>query len=194
MKKINLSSKAKKSIIITGSALFCVAVAAIALTLSTGGVSTTEPSSIAASRSSSTSLVVSIAPIIGDNSETDSQTPVFVPSSGTSQSTQLTKIEKPTSTPPAPVVEGDASTASNGKVTPPTNPALTDKNKKPSYTSKPTAKSSEATTKKSDGTTTKKSNSAGDNDPVFGNTQTPHGQMTTVEGDWGGGSQVGIMD
>jgi len=193
MKKINLSSKAKKSIIITGSALFCVAVAAIALTLSTGGVSATEPSSIAASRSSSTSLVVSIAPIIGDNSENDSQTPVFVPSSGASQSTQLTKIEKPTSAPPAPVVEGNTSTASNDKVTPPTNPALTDKSKKPSYTSKPTATSKPATSNNTKNGTVKDGKTYVDGFGWVDGTGAG-GQGTTVEGDWGGGSQVGIMD
>ena len=183
MKKINLSSKAKKGIIITGSALICVAVAAIALRMGGGVTAADEPQSTAAS-SPSTSTVISVAPIIDVNSETDSQTPTFVPSSGASQSTQLTKIEKPTSTPPKPSVASGTN--------------ITNKSSKPSY-SKPTA--SKSTTKPS---TTK---------PKMGDKRVYNGQKqiyddgfgwvedgggggkgTTVEGDWGGGSQVGIMD
>jgi len=179
MKKINLSSKAKKSLIITGSALICVGAIAAALSMS-GGVAATEPQS-AASSSPSTSVVVSVAPIIvEDDSQTSS---TFVPSSGASKSTELTIISKPTSAPPAPSVASGTN--------------ITDKNKKPSYSSKSAAKSSSKTaTKKSNSSTSKKSNNAGDNDPVFGNkgSYSTHGEMTTVSGDWGGGSQVGIMD
>ena len=81
------------------------------------------------------------------NSSVASEVPTFVPSSGASQSVQLTKIEKPTSTPPKSVVQGDASTASNGTKTQPTNSALTDKNNKPSYTSKPTVPATSQPTK-----------------------------------------------
>jgi hypothetical protein len=193
MKKINLSSKAKKSIIITGSALVCVAVAAIALNMGGGVTAATEPQSTASS-SSSTSAVISVSPIVPQASEAEGQVEsTFTPSSGSSKATELTKIEKPTSAPPAPVVEGDASTASDGKVTPPTNPALTDKSKKPSYTKKPTAKSKSTTS------TPSNSKASGGKpgqvyDPVFGWQYPTGGKGTTVEGDWGGGSQVGIMD
>jgi len=191
MKKINLSSKAKKNIIITGSALICVAVAAIALHMGGGVAAAAEPQSIGSS-SPSTSTVISVAPIIGVNSETDSQTPTFVPSSGASQSTQLTKIEKPTSAPPKPVIQGDASTASNGTKTQPTNSALTNKNNKPSYTSKPTVP---ATSQSKPANNTPSGGKPGQvYDPVFGWQYPTGGEGTTVNGDWGGGSQVGIMN
>ncbi|WP_457945445.1 DUF6550 family protein [Caproiciproducens sp. LBM24188] len=189
MKKIDISQKAKKRLIIAGSAVFCIGVAVAALTLTAGTPSkavTTGP----VSSSSTGSFVLSVDPIDEDSkAESESQAPAFNPVSGASQTTELTKIEKPTSAPPAPVIEGDSSKTSDGKETEPTNSALTDKTKKPTYTSKPTAK-------KSDDTTTKNSNSAGDNDPVFGNTQAPHGQMTTVgnPGDELTGNKVGIMD
>ena len=179
MKNINLSSKAKKSIIITGSALICVGAIAAALSMS-GGVAATQPQS-ATSNSPSTSVVVSVAPIVvEDNSQTSS---TFVPSNGASRSTELTIISKPTSAPPTPSVASGTN--------------ITNKSSKPSHSSKPTAKSSsKAATKKTSSATSKKSTNAGDNDPVFGNkgSYSTHGEMTTVSGDWGGGSQVGIMD
>jgi len=178
MKKINLSLKAKKSIIITGSALVCVAVAAIALHMDGGVTAAAQTQSAAASSSPSTSAVVSVPPI-EQQSETESGTgSAFVPSSGASQSAELTTISKPTSAPPTP-------SAASG-----TN--LTDKTKKPTYTSKPTAKSKTPASNKP---------KAGDikdgkmYDPEFGwVTIGGTNKQTTVEGDWGGGSQVGIMD
>jgi len=136
-----------------------------------GGVSATEPESTATSSSPSTSTVISVAPIIQVDAESQTSS-TFVPSSGASQTAELTKIEKPTSTPLAPSVASGTS--------------VTNKSSKPSYVSKPTA--SKSTTKKSSGT------NAGNNDPVFGDKQTPGGQMTTVDGDGDINKQVGIMD
>ena len=195
MKKINLSSKAKRSIIITGSALVCVAVAAIALHM--GGVTAAaEPQSIASS-SLSTSAVVSVAPITGDSEIESQASSTFTPSSGASKSTELTKIEKPTSAPPAPIVKGDASTTSNGKVTPPTNPALTDKSKKPSYSSKPTATSQPTKSPSKPANNTPSGGKPGQvYDPVFGWQYPTGGEGTTVgnPGDELTGNKVGIMD
>ena len=178
MKKINLSSKAKKGIIITGSALVCVAVAAIALHMGGGVTAAAEPQSIASS-SPSTSTVVSVAPITGDDSEIESQVEsTFTPSSGSSKATELTKIEKPTSAPPTPSVASGTN--------------LTDKNKKPSYSSKSTTKKPSSGTPKMGDTKNGKTYISG-----FGwveGTGKGGGKETTVEGDWGGGSQVGIMD
>jgi hypothetical protein len=179
MKKINLSSKAKKSLIITGSALICVGAIAAALSMS-GGVAAAEPQSAVASSSPSTSII-SVAPIIVEDESQASST--FVPSSGASQSTELTIISKPTSAPPAPSVASGTN--------------ITNKSSKPSYSSKPAAKSSsKATTKKTSSTPR-----AGDikdgkmYDPEFGwVTIGGTNKETTVSGNWGGGSQIGIMN
>jgi len=189
MKKINLSSKAKKSIIITGSAMVCVAIAAIALHMGGGVAAAAEPQSIASS-SLSTSAVVSVAPITGDSEIESQASSTFTPSSGASKSTELTKIEKPTSAPPAPIVKGDASTTSNGKVTPPTNPALTDKSKKPSYSSKPTATSPS----KSANNTPTGGKPGQVYDPVFGWQYPTGGKGTTASDMYEDGVKVGIMD
>jgi hypothetical protein len=180
MKKINLTSKAKKSIIITGSALVCVAVVAIALHM--GGVTAAaEPQSIASS-SPSTSAVISVPPIIPQDSEAESQVEsTFTPSSGSSKATELTKIEKPTSAPPAP-------SAASG-----TN--LTDKTKKPSYTSKPTAKSKSTTSAKPKNGTVKDGKTYVDGFGWVDGTGAG-GQGTTVgkPGDELTGNKVGVMD
>jgi len=177
MGKINLSSKAKKSIIITGSALVCVAVAAIALHMGGGVTAAAQPQSSAASSSPSTSAVVSVPPI-EQQSETESGTSsAFVPSSGASQSTELTAISKPTSTPPTPSVASGTS--------------ITNKNSKPTYSSKTT--SSKSTTKK----ITSKAPSGKSYMPGFGYVDgTGGGKMTTVgkQGDQLTGNKVGKMD
>lgn len=184
MKKINLSTKAKKSIIITGSALICVGAIVAALNIN-GNVAAAEPQS-AVSSSPSTAVSVYVPPIEEQKFEVESGTSsAFVPSSGTSQTAELTKIEKPVSAPPAPSVASGTN--------------VTDKNKKPSYSSKPTAKSNKAKTKKSENTTTKKSNNPGDNDPVFGNkgSYSTHGETTKdkpTDHDGDINKQVGIMD
>mgnify|MGYP001271639152 CR=1 FL=1 len=194
MKKINITPKAKKSLIITGAAVICIGISAFALS-AYAGAPAAEPQSAAASSASPTSLTISIAPI-EDTSEIGSQAPTFVPSSGASQSAQLTKIQKPTSTPPKPVVEGDASTASNGTKTQPTNSALTNKNTKPSYTSKPTAPTTKPSSKPSSSSKPSGGKPGQVYDPVFGWTNPTGGEGTTVgkPGDELTGDKVGIMD
>lgn len=184
MKKLNLTSRSKKGLLAVGSGTVCVGIVALILTFSTGASPcTVEPNS-------SSSTVTSVSVSVGDISENtpinqDSGGATFIPSSGASQTAALTTISKPTSTPPKPVVQGDASTASNGKKTQPTNSALTNKNQKPSYASKPTA---------SKPSSSKPPEKSRDQDPVFGNTVGTGGKMIEDKGNWGGGSQVGIMD
>ena len=186
MKKVNITPKAKKSLIITGAAVICIGITAFALS-TYAGAQAADPQSEASSSVSPTSLTISIAPI-EDTSENGSHAPTFVPSSGASQSAQLTTISKPTSAPPKPVVEGDASTASNGTKTQPANSALTNKNTKPSYTSKPTVSKKPSSSTPSGGKPGQKYV------PGFGWQYPGSGEGTVVSGDWGGGSQVGIMD
>jgi len=174
MKKINFSSKAKKSLIITGSALICVGAIAAALSMN-GGVAAAEAQPAAASSSPSTSVAVSVAPIIVEDESQASST--FVPSSGASQSTELTIISKPTSAPPTPSVASGTN--------------ITNKSSKPSYSSKPAAKSnSKAATKKTSSAPKGKSYM-----PGFGFVDgTGGGKGTTVDGDGDINKQVGTMD
>lgn len=190
MKKFNLSTRGKRSLIAVGSALVCVTVVTLVATLTTGAKAPEQPVTV-----SSSSTVTSVDVSVGDiavESGSSSNDAAFVPSSGVSQTTQLTKIEKPSSTPPKPVVKGDSSTSSNGKKTQPTNSALTNKNQKPSYASKPTATTSKPST------TTSSKPSGGkpgySYDPVFGWTKDTGGETIVVSGMHEGGSQVGIMD
>jgi len=192
MKKVNITPKAKKSLIITGAAVICIGITAFALS-TYAGAQAADPQSEASSSASPTSLTISIAPI-EDTSETGSQTPTFVPSSGASQSAQLTTISKPTSAPPKPVVEGDASTTSNGTKTQPTNSALTNKNKKPSYTSKPTAPATKPSSKPSSSSKPSGGKPGQIYVPGFGWQYPTGGKGTVVSGMHEGGSQVGIMD
>ena len=123
---------------------------------------------------------VSVPPIIVVSQESSSVSSTFVPSSGASKAAELTEIQKPTSVPPAPSVASGTN--------------LTDKNKKPSYSSKPTAKSKTSSNSKP---------KAGDKkggktyDPDFGWIDgTGGGKGTTVgnPGDELTGNKVGIMD
>jgi hypothetical protein len=97
--------------------------------------------------------------------------------------------------PPKPSV---ASSADTQKV-------LTDRTKKPTYktTPKTTTTTGDSTKKKSSSkksstpkkdTVSQPSKSGQYYDPVFGYSHGTGGQGTKVDGDWGGGSQVGIMD
>ena len=179
MKKINITPKAKKVIMFTTMAVVCIGIITLVF-------SVTAKSALESADTSSVNLVVdngssdlSIPPI-EHSSSVASEAPAFVPSSGASQSAQLTVISKPTATPPKPTVSS----------------ALTNKNSKPSYTSKPTV-SSKATTSRSSSSTPK----AGDTKdgksymPGFGWVDgTGGGQGTVVSGMREGGSQVGIMD
>lgn len=140
---------------------------------------------------------ISVAPIIPSSDASNSTTtdtepskisPAFDPTKESSRSEPLTTSSKPTSTPPKPVIEGDSVDGSQ-----PTNPALTDKNHKPSYTSKPTV-TSESDSSKSTDSTPSGGKPGQVYDPVFGWHYPTGGTGTTVEGDWGEGPQVGIMD
>jgi hypothetical protein len=159
------------------------------LTAASSGTST----SAASSRTD-----VSIPKITGNNSVTSGTAgtgSAFTPSSGKSASAPLTpSVSKPTA-PSKPTIQGDSK---SGKQ--PTNGALTDKTKKPTYTTPPKAptQKSEGTTtqKKSDGGTSNKSGSNTKGNSVLDHAIKEQGgnQQTTVDGDWGGGTQVGIMD
>ena len=205
MKKINLSPKAKKGLIITGSAVICIGIAAIAMTMTGGTPADTAPENSEVS----SEPIISIAPIEEDSSiKTQSAAPTFNPENGESRTTELTRIEKPTSQPPAPKIEGDSS-KTNGKETPPTNPALTDKKHKPSYTKPPVAPGSKpkpATKPSNNKPADKKPSKPKDTKPSGGKQGQVYvegfgwiddigeGEQTVVEGDWGGGEQIGIMD
>ena len=206
MKKINLSPRAKKTLIATGSALVCVGAVALIVTFSSGAAPAAVQPEPASSAATSVDMVVgdiSAAPAVGGQSDPGA----FVPSNGASQTTELTEISKPTSAPPPPVVEGAASTASNGTVTPPTNSALTDHTKKPTYTSRPTVTASSTPSKPaSSKAPTTSSTTPKNGDVKNGKTYVDGwgwvdgtgagGQGTVVGGDidWGTGSQVGIMN
>ncbi len=172
---MKMSSRAKSSLIIAGTALISIG-ALIAVLNIDNNASAAEPAS-SASSSPSTSVVISVPPIQEQKFEVESGTSsAFVPSSGASQAAELTKIEKPVAAPPAPSVASGTN--------------MTDKNKKPTYSS------SSAPAKSSSKAPTKKSTHPGGNDPVFGNTQAPHGETTTVgnPGDKLSGDKVGTMD
>jgi hypothetical protein len=170
-----LSSKAKSDIIIAGMALVCIGAIVAVLNIGSNGNVAAAESVSSASNSPSTSMVVSVPPIERQIETESGTSSAFVPSSGASQAAELTEIQKPTSAPPAPSVASGTN--------------LTDKNKKPSYSSKPTA-AKHSTTKKANRAPKGKSYM-----PGFGYVDgNGGGQMTTVDGDWGGGSQVGTMD
>lgn len=169
MKK--LSPKVKKAVVLTGLGLICVGCLSLVMIHANAGE---EPES--ASGKSSAEIIlgtphaISVPPISSEATGTGS---AFVPSSGAQASAPLTTVSKPTSTPPKP--------------TPPAGSALTNKTKKPTYSSKPTA--SKSNTSKS---------VAGYNDPVFGNKTSPTGgkgiQDKPTDHDGDINKQVGIMD
>jgi Type IV secretory pathway, TrbL components len=176
---MSLNTRAKNVLIISGTALICVGAMVAVLNMSSSAAAA-EPAS-SASSSPSTSMVVSVPPIEQQFEAESGTSSAFVPSSGASQAAELTEIQKPTSAPPDPSVASGTN--------------LTDKTKKPSYSSSSApAKSSSSTPKKASSSTPKKSSNAGDNDPVFGNTQAPHGEMTTASDMYEDGVKVGIMD
>ena len=210
MKKINLSHKAKKSLIVSGTAVISIGIiTVIALTMTGGTPADTAPESSEVS----SEPIISIAPIEEDSStKTQSTAPVFNPEKGESRTTELTTISKPTSQSPAPKIEGDSSKTSDGKETPPTNKALTDKTHKPTYTKPPVAPGSKpkpATKPSNNKPADKKPSKPTDNTPKAGDTKNGKsyvpgfgwvdgtgagGEETVVEGDWGSGEQIGIMD
>lgn len=172
MKKINITPKAKKVILFSAMAVICIGIVALVSTVNAkSATEQVNPSSINLIVDDGSSEL-SISPIERSSSAA-SEAPAFVPSSGASQSAQLTVISKPTSTPPKPAVSS----------------ALTNKSSKPSYSSKPSV-SSKVGTKKASSTST----NDGNNDPVFGNKRAPGGQMTTASDMYEDGVKVGIMD
>ena len=171
-----MSPKTKRYLTLAVTAF--VSIGAVALVIMNRvGVEARQAAEIASSTQVSSEEVVSVPPIIVASQESKSgSASAFVPSSGASAAEPLTTISKPTSAPPEP--------------TPPVSSALTDKSKKPSYSSKPTASKKTSSTPKNrevrDGKTY---------DPDFGWIEgTGGGETTVVSGDWGEGSEVGIMD
>lgn len=199
MKKINLNAISKRKLIAGGSVLVGVTLVITVLAFNTAA-KVPESNSVESSSSvAPTSTEVSVNDIKAIDS-TSSTEEIFTPSSGVSQSSELTKIEKP-SAPPAPVIDGNAT--SSGTKTQTTNPALTDKNHKPTYKTPPTVPSKSKSDKTSSSQPSQKkpskpaSNNTGNNDPVFGDfAGNPGGQGTTVgnPGDELTGNKVGIMD
>ena len=200
MKKINLSHKAKKGLIVSGTAVISIGIiTVIALTMTGGTPADTAPESSEVS----SEPIISIAPIEEDSStKTQSTAPTFNPENGESRTTELTQIEKPTSQPPAPKIEGDSSKTSDGKETPPTNPALTDKKHKPSYTKPPVAPGSKSKPSTNKPTKPKENkHSGGKQGQVYVEgfgwiDDIGEGEQTVVgnPGDELTGNKVGIMD
>ena len=172
MKKID--TKLKRYLTIGGSTLICFGAVALILTNGVGAAAgqSTEPLS-----SAPTATEVSVPEIKVISQESSSEASAFLPSSGASAAASLTTISKPTSAPPEP--------------TPPASATLTDKNKKPSYSSKPVASKKAKTTPK---------NGERKNGMIYADgfgwikDEGGGGETTVVNGDWGEGSEVGTMD
>lgn len=213
--KITLTSRTKKIAIITGCAAVCVGVLSFALlhtnakadNLPSSSLNTSDASLVSGSASSLT-----VDEIIGNNGGVASGTAgtgsAWIPSSGKSTSAPLTSTASKPQAPAKPKIQGDSV---NGKQ--PTNSTLTNRAKKPTYTTPPKAPATQTngtsggtTTKKSSGSTTtnKQTNggsttgnkTSGGSDQIFKNgyDKGTGGQETVIQGDWGSGSQVGIMD
>jgi cytoskeletal protein RodZ len=173
--KMKLSYRAQQIIIIAAAAITCAGVVALIQTRLDVDEKPEESSS------SETEIVFETPHEIKKpavSSEITSSS-TFTPSSGAAVSEPLTKVQKPSSTPPKP--------------TPPSSSSLTDKSKKPTYSSKQTA-----TSKSSSSNSASETPSGGKPGqiyvPGFGWQYPTGGSGTTVVGDWGEGSQVGIMD
>jgi len=159
-----------------GTALISIGAVALILINTTGAAGqATEPVS---SAPTSTEVVsVPEIKVVSQESKSGSAS-AFVPSSGASAAASLTTISKPISTP--------------SKPTPPASSALTDKTKKPSYSSKPIASKKATTTPKNGEVRNGKTWIDG-----FGwveGTGIGGGEVTVVSGMHEGGEQVGIMD
>ena len=156
-----------------------VSIGAVALVIMNRvGVEARQAAENVSSNSVSSEEVVSVPPIIVASQESKSgSASAFVPSSGASAVAPLTTISTPTSAPPEP--------------TPPVSSALTDKSKKPSYSSKPTASKKATTTPK---------NGERKNGMIYADgfgwikDEGGGGEVTVVSGMHEGGEQVGIMD
>lgn len=204
MKKITLTKKAKTISIVSGCAVICIAVLTLLLTNNDAASQANAEAASDVSMTIVSPASVSVESISPDSSAegTSGTGGTWDPATQKDASSPLTTISKPSSTPSKPVVEGDSV---NGQQ--PTNSALTDKTKKPTYTTKPTASASSSSTKKSSSSSTGTSSKSSGGSTSSGShagqvyvdgfgwvTPGPKGHGTTVSGDWGGGSQIGIMD
>lgn len=210
MNKISLSPKARKIVLFSGMAVACVCILSVVLFKANAGTNSiaTSASSSDAKLVLSSSGAVSVNPITEVDSAASSTGDggTFNPQTEKNVSQPLTTVSKPSSAPPKPTVQGDSKNGAQ-----PTNSALTNKNKKPTYTTKPQAQSTSSTSSKnsstsstSNGTSSKSSggstvSSGGSHagefyDPVFGWTKSTGGTGTKVSGDGDINKQVGTMD
>jgi hypothetical protein len=173
--EMKLSYRAQQILIIAAAAITCAGVVTMVQTRQPDADDTQEESS-----SSETEIVFEephkiTKPAVSSQIASSS---TFTPSSGASVSEPLTEIQKPSSTPPKP--------------TPPSGSALTNKNKKPSYSSKPTASRSDSSK------STDKTSSGGKPGqiyvPGFGWQYPTGGSMETIDDMYQDGVKVGIME
>jgi len=183
MKKQKLSVRAKRTLSITVLMAICVGTATLAVVHNhLGSQAQAEQVSSAVTF---TSAPVSIPEIVVV-SQTSSTSSAFVPSSGASGVSSLTEISKPSSIPPKPVVSGSPKAI---------NSALTNKSSQPSYSRKAATSSKKSDPQKNSGTKPSGGQPGQVYVPGFG-WQYPEGKndVTVVGGNWGEGSEVGIMD
>lgn len=205
MKKdfVAMTPQTRKRVIAISACVVCIGIA-VAFAIKTSANQNVEPAaSEPASGTSSNDISLTVEDIsVPPISESPAITApgvseAFRPESGKSATSELTSTSKDVSKPPKPVPEGAGGTDSNGNKTPPTNPALTNKDKKPEYTSTPVVEGDSDKGSKPSSSEPK----AGDTKdgktymPGFGWVDgTGGGEGEVVEGDWGGGEQVGIME
>ena len=208
MKKLTLTPKGKKIAVLAGTLVFCGVLTVVLL-----GVNSnikTDPGAAGSEASSEVNASLTVGSIsstvvsgAGENAA------AFDPKTETSRSAALTSTpSKPTSAPPAPKVEGAGGTDSKGNQTKATNPALTNKDKTPEYTSKPVI---DGKSKSKSGNTSSKKSSQKSTQPKTGDvkdgktyiegfgwvdgTGKGGGEGTTVGKDGDQlGETVGIMD
>ena len=172
-----MSPKTRRYLTLAVTAFVSVGAAALII-MNRVGVEAGQAAQNASSTQVSSEEEVSVPPIIVASQESKSgSASAFVPSSGASAAAPLTTISKPTSAPPNPTL--------------PASSVLKDKNKKPNYSSKPVASKKTTATPKNGEVRNGKTYVDG-----FGWVDgTPQsGETTVVKGDWGEGSEVGIMD
>ncbi|MVB11778.1 hypothetical protein CAFE_25030 [Caprobacter fermentans] len=171
---MKLTYGTKRVLFIAGLAVICVGAVSLVVqhTASADGAQQVSSSESSAEIILGTPNPISVPPISSEESGTSS---AFVPSSGAKASAPLTTVSKPTSAPPAP--------------TPPASSELTNKAKKPTYSSKPTASS-----KKSTSSVTSKAPAGKSYMPGFGYVDgTGGGQGTKDDSMYENGVKVGIM-
>lgn len=195
MKNNHFSKKAKKSIIITGIAVICVGiVSAVAVNANSEAANKNTSSKSSTATITLSSDSVSPNSISGNGVNSDLGKTVFNPETESSRSEPLTTCSKPSSTPSKPVIEGDSKNGSQ-----PTNSGLTDKSKKPTYTTTPKASNNtSSSTKKSSTSSSKSTSGSTKGNPILDNAIKEQGgnQETTVgnPGDELTGDKVGTMD